>query len=69
MSYIVIKIGGSTLTNLHDSTIEDISKLKQQGYQPIIINGGGQFINKALEHRGVSPLFEDCLRVTTEEVL
>ncbi|MEB5782513.1 acetylglutamate kinase [Staphylococcus pseudoxylosus] len=69
MSYIVIKIGGSTLTNLHDSTIEDVSKLKQQGYQPIIVHGGGPFINKALEQRGVAPLFEDGLRVTTEEVL
>ena len=28
MDYIVIKIGGSTLTDMHDSTIEDIIALK-----------------------------------------
>lgn len=69
MSYIVIKIGGSTLTNLHDSTIEDIAQLREQGYKPIIIHGGGPFINEALEQRGVPPEFKDGLRVTTSEVL
>lgn len=69
MSYIVIKIGGSTLTHLHDSTIEDIATLKQQGYHPIIVHGGGPFINEALAQRNVDPMFQDGLRVTTSEVL
>src|SRR5699024_4358478 len=69
MSYIVIKIGGSTLTNLHDSTIEDIAQLREQGYKPIIIHGGGPIIKEALEQRGVPPEFKDGLRVTTSEVL
>ena len=49
MDYIVIKIGGSTLTDMHDSTIEDIVALKNQGYNPIIVHGGGPFINQSLE--------------------
>lgn len=69
MSYIVIKIGGSTLTNLDDSIIQDIYRLKQQGYQPIIVHGGGPFINTALAHNDVAPEFKDGLRVTTEQVL
>lgn len=69
MSYIVIKIGGSTLTHLHESIIEDIITLKKQGYKPIIVHGGGPFINKALENEGVAPKFKDGLRVTTETVL
>ncbi|MDK9857184.1 acetylglutamate kinase [Staphylococcus equorum] len=69
MSYIVIKIGGSTLTNLHDSTIEDIAFLRQQGFKPIIVHGGGPFINEALEQQGVPTQFKDGLRVTTREVL
>ena len=69
MNYIVIKIGGSTLTELHETTIDDIAQLKQQGLHPIIIHGGGPFINQALEQQGVDSLFEDGLRVTTDEVM
>lgn len=69
MSYIIIKIGGSTLTDLHESIIEDIVTLKQQGLRPIIVHGGGPFINKALENNGVATEFQDGLRVTTSEVL
>ncbi|RIP37096.1 acetylglutamate kinase [Staphylococcus gallinarum] len=69
MSYIIIKIGGSTLTHLHDSIIEDIVALKQQGLRPIIVHGGGPFINKELENKGVVSEFQDGLRVTTSEVL
>ncbi|PHK49966.1 acetylglutamate kinase [Staphylococcus edaphicus] len=69
MSYIVIKIGGSTLTELHDTTIEDIAQLKQQGMRPIIVHGGGPFINQALKQQGVHTSFKDGLRVTTDKVL
>ncbi|MDW4099552.1 acetylglutamate kinase [Staphylococcus saprophyticus] len=69
MNYIVIKIGGSTLTELHETTIDDIAQLKQQDLHPIIIHGGGPFINQALEQQGVDSLFEDGLRVTTDEVM
>ncbi|NWK83434.1 acetylglutamate kinase [Staphylococcus sp. GSSP0090] len=69
MNYIVIKIGGSTLTELHETTVDDIAQLKQQGMRPIIVHGGGPFITEALEQQGVASLFEDGLRVTTDEVL
>lgn len=69
MSYIIIKIGGSTLTNLHESTIEDIVQLKKQGYKPLIVHGGGPFINQSLKLQGVTSEFKDGLRVTTDDVL
>ena len=69
MDYIVIKIGGSTLTVMHDSTIEDIIALKNQGYNPIIVHGGGPFINQSLELQKVDSKFKDGLRVTTDDVL
>ena len=69
MDYIVIKIGGSTLTNMHDSIIEDIVALKKQGYKPLIVHGGGPFINQSLELQEVATEFKDGLRVTTHEVL
>ncbi|MFH4934277.1 acetylglutamate kinase [Staphylococcus cohnii] len=69
MDYIVIKIGGSTLTNMPDSTIEDIVALKNQGYNPVIVHGGGPFINQSLELQNVDSKFKDGLRVTTDDVL
>ena len=41
--YIVIKCGGSVLTNteLYDLLINDISTLKKLGFYPVIIHGGG----------------------------
>ncbi|WP_239749360.1 acetylglutamate kinase [Mammaliicoccus sp. H-M34] len=69
MKYAVIKIGGSILNNLSKSIIEDILTLKKQNYVPIIVHGGGPFINMQLSKIGVESKFVDGLRVTDEEVL
>ncbi|WP_323704440.1 acetylglutamate kinase [Mammaliicoccus sp. Dog046] len=69
MKYAIIKIGGSILSNLSETIIEDILTLKKQGYTPIIVHGGGPFINKQLSKMGVESKFEDGLRVTNDEVL
>jgi acetylglutamate kinase len=36
---------------------DDIAQLKQQDLHPIIIHGGGPFINQALEQQGVDSGF------------
>ena len=69
MKYAVIKIGGSVLSNLSQTIIEDILTLKSQNYMPIIVHGGGPFINRQLTKIGIESKFVDGLRVTDEEVL
>jgi len=69
VKYAVIKIGGSILNNLSQTIIEDILTLKKENYVPIIVHGGGPFINKQLSKMGVESKFVDGLRVTDDEVL
>ena len=63
---IVLKIGGSTLGQ-HDTTLEDLVWLQGQGFQPIVVHGGGKAITQWLENQGVSSRFVDGLRVTDTE--
>lgn len=69
MKYIVIKIGGSTLQDLHDTIITDLHYLKTMGIHPIVVHGGGPFINQNLKKHGITPVFRDGLRVTDKETL
>ncbi|MCR1874149.1 acetylglutamate kinase [Mammaliicoccus lentus] len=69
MKYAVIKIGGSILSDLCDTIIEDIHALKKDNYTPIIVHGGGPFIKKQLNRLGVESKFLDGLRVTDEQTL
>ncbi|CDR23177.1 acetylglutamate kinase [Staphylococcus argenteus] len=64
MNFIVIKIGGSTLSDMHPSIINNIKHLKSQNIHPIIVHGGGPFINEALSSHNIEPHFIDGLRVT-----
>ena len=65
---IVIKIGGATLGS-HDTTIEDIVKLHQQGKSLVVVHGGGKVITDWLEKRGISTRFINGERVTDEATL
>ncbi|EHJ08594.1 acetylglutamate kinase [Staphylococcus simiae] len=67
--YIIIKIGGSTLTDMHETIITDIKALRELNIYPIIVHGGGPFINKALQSQSIAPQFIDGLRVTDEQTL
>lgn len=69
MKYAVIKIGGSILSNMSQSVIDDILLMKQKNYMPIVVHGGGPFINKQLSRMGVESHFIDGLRVTDDETL
>ena len=60
---IVVKIGGSTLGS-HDTTLQDLVTLQQNGERPVVVHGGGKVITEWMERRGVRPRFVRGLRVT-----
>lgn len=65
---IVIKLGGATLGS-HDTTIEDIVALQQQGRWLVVVHGGGKLITSWLEKRGIETRFINGERVTDEATL
>jgi acetylglutamate kinase len=62
----LVKIGGSTLGQ-EDTTLEDLAWLQGQGYQPIVVHGGGKTITQWLEKMAVPTKFVGGLRVTDEQ--
>ena len=69
--YIVIKCGGSVLTNteLYDLLINDISILKKLGFYPVIIHGGGKKITEKLKELNIESNFINGLRVTDKDTI
>ena len=69
--YIVIKCGGSVLTNpeLYDLLIYDISTLKKLGFYPVIIHGGGKKITEKLKELNIESKFINGLRVTDKNTI
>ena len=69
--YIVIKCGGSVLTNkeLYDLLINDISTLKKLGFNPVIIHGGGKKITEKLKTLNIETNFINGLRVTDKDTI
>jgi acetylglutamate kinase len=65
---IVVKLGGATLGN-HDTTLEDVVSLQQQGWSMVVVHGGGKTITSWLEQRGLATEFIDGERVTDEAAL
>ena len=65
---VVIKYGGSALTDKKKrlSVLEDIIFMSLAGMRPVIVHGGGPFINKKLKRRGIKSNFIDGLRVSGE---
>ena len=69
--YIVIKCGGSVLTNteLYDLLVNDISSLKKLGFYPVIIHGGGKKITEKLKELNIESNFINGLRVTDKDTI
>ncbi len=65
---IVVKIGGSTLGE-HDTTLEDLVSLREEGYSPVVVHGGGKIISEWMAAQNVRPVFKDGLRVTDADSL
>ncbi len=60
---LVIKLGGSTLEH-QQSILQDIVWLRALGANPVLVHGGGPYINEWLAKLNVPPRFEQGLRVT-----
>ncbi len=65
---IVVKYGGSALTNRRKRlrVLEDIIFMSLAGMRPVIVHGGGPFINKKFKKKRITSQFIDGLRVTGE---
>src|SRR6266700_4372852 len=65
---LVIKLGGSTLEHQR-GVLQDIIWLRALGANPVLVHGGGPYINKWLEKHGLPARFENGLRVTDAATL
>jgi acetylglutamate kinase len=65
---LVIKLGGSTLEHQRD-VLQDIIWLHALGVHPVLVHGGGPYINHWLTKLGIPTHFENGLRVTDEQTL
>ncbi len=65
---LVIKLGGSTLDHQRH-VLQDIIWLHALGVHPVLVHGGGPYINEWLNRLHIPVRFENGLRVTDEETL
>ncbi len=66
---VVVKVGGSVMSELPDSFYEEIVYLNNNGWFPIIVHGGGPSITGMLKKIGIESTFVDGLRVTDAQTL
>ncbi|HLJ33871.1 MAG TPA: acetylglutamate kinase, partial [Ktedonobacteraceae bacterium] len=65
---LVIKLGGSTLEHQR-GVLQDIVWLRSLGANPVLVHGGGPYINEWLAKLNVPTRFENGLRVTDATTL
>jgi acetylglutamate kinase len=68
---VVIKAGGAALAEPHllEAFAKDLSILRKVGVRPVVVHGGGPQISALSERLGLTPTFEDGLRVTDADTL
>ncbi len=65
---VVIKLGGSTLEHQR-AVLQDIVWLHNLGAYPLLVHGGGPYINEWLKKLNIQARFEHGLRVTDSQTL
>ncbi|MDV2989968.1 MAG: acetylglutamate kinase [Dehalogenimonas sp.] len=65
---IVIKLGGSVLGS-RDTSLEDVARLKNEGYRPVVVHGGAATVNGWLKRLGIATRIHDGERVTDLDTL
>src|SRR5438477_5942047 len=65
---VVIKLGGSTLEHQR-GVLQDIIWLHTLGARPVLVHGGGPYINEWLTKLNLPTRFENGLRVTDAQTL
>jgi acetylglutamate kinase len=68
---VVIKAGGAALAEPHllEAFANDLAILRKVGVRPVVVHGGGPQISALSERLGLTPRFEDGLRVTDADTL
>lgn len=68
---VVIKYGGSAMQNqeLKSEVVQDILFLSCIGLNPVLVHGGGPFINKWLGKLGIKAQFHKGMRVTDSSTM
>lgn len=65
---LVIKLGGSTLENQR-MILQDIIWLRALGANPVLVHGGGPYINEWLKRMNIPAAFKNGLRITDAATL
>jgi acetylglutamate kinase len=66
---IVIKCGGSVLSELSEAFFDSLKELQNKGMNIVIVHGGGPEIGQMLKQLNIDSEFVNGLRKTTNEVL
>ncbi|OYD08074.1 acetylglutamate kinase [Paludifilum halophilum] len=66
---VVIKVGGNVWDQLHPDFFAECTRLWRQGFQPVIVHGGGPEINRLERRLGIQTTFKNGLRVTDDQGL
>lgn len=66
---IVVKCGGSVMSQLNEAFFTSLNRLAAQGYQLVVVHGGGPEINGMLDQLHIPSEFVDGLRKTSAEAL
>ena len=68
---VLIKYGGNAMRDeaMQQRVAEQIHVLRENGFQPVLVHGGGPFIKRMLEMAGIQSEFVDGHRKTTKEAL
>ena len=71
MKSVLIKLGGSVITDneYRKSIIQQLVKIKQEGYDLCIVHGGGKLISYYLNKLEIESKFYEGLRITPDEAL
>jgi acetylglutamate kinase len=65
---VVIKLGGSTLSEM-DNNLKEIAEIYLSGTPLVIVHGGGALISEWMNKLEIKPAFVDGLRVTDESTI
>src|SRR4030043_2164615 len=68
---VVVKLGGSVLDepDLQKKVLIDVAFMAPVGMRPIIVNGGGKAITKAMNEAGLEPVWVQGRRYTDQRTL
>lgn len=64
---IVIKLGGSMLEGLQSGFPKKLHEMQREGYEIVIVHGGGPSINAALQKNAIETNIVNGIRVTCEK--